>query len=117
VNIDLSIVNDMRYYNGIIFQGFVAGVPAAVLSGGRYVRRLRKFGRRAGAIGFALYLDLLERLFGQDDPFDADVLLLYDEKTPGTAVAAAVRELTESGPRSLPGAERRRDFAAGGRCA
>jgi ATP phosphoribosyltransferase regulatory subunit len=97
VNIDLSIVNDMRYYNGIIFQGFAAGVPAAVLSGGRYDRLLRKFGRRAGAVGFALYLDLLERLLRQDDPFDADVLLLYDEKTPSTAVAGAVQELTESG--------------------
>jgi ATP phosphoribosyltransferase regulatory subunit len=83
-----------------------------VLSGGRYDRLLRKFGRRAGAIGFALYLDLLERLFGQDDPFDADVLLLYDEKTPGTAVAAAVRELTESGLSVLA----RRGEAKGLRC-
>ena len=35
VNIDFSVVNDMDYYSGIVFKGFVDGVPAGVLSGGR----------------------------------------------------------------------------------
>jgi ATP phosphoribosyltransferase regulatory subunit len=95
VNIDLSIVNDMRYYNGVIFQGFVAGVPSAVLSGGRYDRLLRKFGRRAAAVGFAVYLDMLERLSREDGAYDADVLLLYDASTDPVSLAAAVRSLTE----------------------
>ena len=60
VNIDFSIVNDLNYYNGIIFQGFIEGVPSKALSGGRYDELLRKFGKRSGAIGFAVYLDLLE---------------------------------------------------------
>ena len=60
VNLDFSIVNDMRYYNGIIFQGYIEGIPSKILSGGRYDELLRKFGKKSGAIGFAVYLDLLE---------------------------------------------------------
>jgi len=60
VNIDFSVVNDISYYNGIIFQGYIEGVPTRVLSGGRYDELLRKFGRHSGAIGFAVYLDMLE---------------------------------------------------------
>ena len=26
----------MEYYNGLVFSGYVAGVPRAVLKGGRY---------------------------------------------------------------------------------
>ena len=33
--LDFSIINDMNYYNGVIFRGYVAPVPKAVLSGGR----------------------------------------------------------------------------------
>jgi ATP phosphoribosyltransferase regulatory subunit len=62
INIDFSIINDIGYYSGIIFQGYMEGIPAKVLSGGRYDKLLRKFGKRTGAIGFAVYLDLLERL-------------------------------------------------------
>ncbi len=61
-NVDFSIVSDMKYYNGIIFKGFVANVPEAVLSGGSYDRLISKMGADGGAIGFALYLDLLERM-------------------------------------------------------
>ena len=62
VNLDFSVRGDMRYYCGVVFQGYIEGVPAKVLSGGRYDKLLRKFGKKSGAIGFAVYLDLLERL-------------------------------------------------------
>ena len=62
VRVDFSIVNDMNYYNGIVFRGFIDGVPESVLSGGQYDILMRKMGRQAGAVGFAVYLDLLERV-------------------------------------------------------
>jgi len=62
INLDFSIVNDISYYSGVIFQGYIEGIPAKVLSGGRYDKLLRKFGNNSGAIGFAVYLDLLERI-------------------------------------------------------
>ena len=61
VNLDFTIVNDLNYYNGIIFQGFIEGIPKKVLSGGRYDELLRKFNKRSGAVGFAVNLDLLEQ--------------------------------------------------------
>ena len=60
--LDLSLVGDMEYYNGLIFSGYLAGVPRAVLKGGRYDPLIRKFTPGASAIGFALYLDELDRL-------------------------------------------------------
>lgn len=62
IQIDFSVVDDTNYYNGIVFKGFVKGVPAQVLSGGQYDRLMRKMQRKSGAIGFAVYLDALERL-------------------------------------------------------
>ena len=61
INVDLSVVDDINYYNGIVFKGFIGGIPEAVLSGGRYDRLMRKMGRQSSAIGFAVYTDLLEQ--------------------------------------------------------
>lgn len=62
IKIDFSLVGDMKYYNGIAMKGFIEGIPTSILSGGRYDKLMRRMGRREGAIGFALYLDELERL-------------------------------------------------------
>ena len=93
VRIDFSVINDMNYYNGIVFKGFVNGVPAGVLSGGQYDRLMTKMGKKASAIGFAVYLDLLERLCEDAARYDVDTVLLYDADADLAAVSAAVREL------------------------
>ena len=62
VSLDFSILGDMRYYNALAFQGYVRGVPSSVLSGGMYDRLLHRMGKPGRAIGFACYLDKLERL-------------------------------------------------------
>jgi ATP phosphoribosyltransferase regulatory subunit len=77
MRIDFSIVNDMSYYNGIVFQGFVEGMPRNVLSGGRYGNLLSKMGKNASACGFALYLDLIELYRESDEHFDADIVVVY----------------------------------------
>ncbi len=78
VKIDLSIINDTRYYNGLVFQGFVEGIPSTVLSGGQYDKLMTKLGKTGRAIGFAVYLDLLERMKA-NQPYDVDVLLIYKD--------------------------------------
>lgn len=60
--IDFSVVNDMNYYNGIAFKGFVCGIPVGVLSGGEYDGLLKKMQKNEKGIGFAVYLDELSRL-------------------------------------------------------
>jgi len=97
INLDFSIVNDLRYYNGIIFHGYIEGIPAKVLSGGRYDELLRKFGKSSGAIGFAVYLDLLERLNQSGEEEEVDVLLIYGNGTAAEDLANAVMSITDSG--------------------
>lgn len=77
IQLDLSMLNELDYYNGIVFQGYVQGAPRAVLSGGRYDLLMRRFGKNADGIGFALYLDELNRILSDRRALDADVLVLY----------------------------------------
>ena len=91
LRIDFSVANDMKYYNGITFQGFVDGTPCSVLSGGRYDDLMRKFGRKSDAIGFAVYLDLLQVSDGSDENKES-VLVLYDSSDVA-GLAAAVQSL------------------------
>jgi len=60
LQVDFSVVSDINYYNGIIFKGFVEGVPSAVLSGGQYDKLMKKMKHRSSAVGFAVYLDMLD---------------------------------------------------------
>ena len=62
LKLDLSLVNDIDYYNGLVMQGYLAGLPRAVLKGGRYDPLIGQFTPGAKAVGFALYLDELDRL-------------------------------------------------------
>ena len=62
IRLDLSLGGEMEYYNGLVFNGYLQGLPRAVVRGGRYDLLARRFTPGAGAIGFAVYLDELERL-------------------------------------------------------
>ncbi len=97
LRLDFSVVNDMHYYTGIVFQGFIGGVPATVLSGGQYDRLLEKFHKNAGAVGFAVYLDALEPYMRPERAYDVDVCLLYATSTPPAVVAAAAAALRARG--------------------
>lgn len=97
INLDFSLINDLSYYNGIIFQGFVSGLPKSVLSGGRYDKLLEKLGKNKQAIGFAVYLNLLEGFESIADKYDFDNLILYDEKSDFKKVFELQGELLKSG--------------------
>lgn len=97
-NLDHSIVGGLGYYNGVVFKGYVPGVPAAILSGGRYDDLVRRLGKDAGAVGFAVYLDLLRLLPAEKTaPYDAGVLLSYGGDAPAGEVLARARELRAQG--------------------
>ena len=91
IYLDFSLVNSMDYYNGIIFQGAAENIPFTVLSGGRYDRLPEKMGKKVGAIGFAMYLDMVENYLSVPKHYDVDLLLLYEgeDNAVGTAARAA----------------------------
>ena len=75
---DLTVINHLDYYNGIVFQGYVRRMPEAVLSGGRYDRLMHKVRKNMGAIGFAVYLDKLNLYYPNRPACDADILVLKE---------------------------------------
>ncbi len=95
--LDFSVVNDMSYYDGIIFKGFVNGIPDSILSGGRYDRLMEKFGKKTNAIGFAVYLDKLERLGNETSDYDVDVMLVYGDKVSAQKIIDTVKMLNDEG--------------------
>ena len=97
INIDFSIVNDMNYYSGIVFRGFIEGIPVGILSGGQYDKLMNKMGKNTGAIGFAVYLDMLERLNNNDKKFDVDTVLLYDNNASEVDIANLIKMFTDNG--------------------
>ncbi len=72
VQLDLSLAGEMEYYNGLVFNGYLQGLPRAVVRGGRYDLLAQRFTSGAGAIGFAVYLDELERLQTVSAPLQKD---------------------------------------------
>ncbi len=101
LRIDFSVVNDIQYYNGIVFKGFIEGIPTSVLSGGQYDKLMQKMNRRSSAIGFAVYLDMLERLNLSSPEYDFDVFLTYSENTNLSALNAFADKLIQNGERVL----------------
>ena len=88
--LDFSLAGDIDYYDGIVFQGYVEGVPRALLAGGYYGNLLKKFGRDLDAIGFAVYLNELNLLFREKRRTDVDALILYaDGDDPASLIRAA----------------------------
>ena len=94
---DFSAVDNLHYYNGIVFKGYLRGLPDSILSGGQYSKLMEKMGRKSGAIGFAVYLDTLERLEPRSQGFDVDTVLLYEETTPMEAIEAQAGLLRQDG--------------------
>ena len=97
IRIDFSVISDMKYYNGFVFKGFIEGISESILSGGQYDRLMEKVGKNCGAIGFAVYLDMLERLCENTSEYDVDSVILYDEGCDLTALNNAISMLTANG--------------------
>lgn len=99
LQLDFTLQGDMEYYDGLMMAGYLDGVPKAVLSGGRYDGLMKKLGREMSAVGFALYLDDLNRLPREWEAFDVDALVLADAGADTVRLLAAVKGLTAQGLR------------------
>lgn len=65
--LDLSVTSIGGYYSGVVFKGYANGIASKVLSGGQYDKLLKRMGKNASAIGFAVYLDTLDRRMDGDE--------------------------------------------------
>ncbi len=95
--IDLSVLNNTEYYNGIIFQGYVEKAPSAVLSGGRYDKLAGKLRENTQAIGFAVYLDNLNLYYKKKREFDSDILILFGSSEGSESLLTLVEGFVDKG--------------------
>lgn len=101
INIDFSVVDDFRYYNGIVFKGFVEGIPESVLSGGQYDSLMKEMKRKSKAAGFAVYVDKLDRLINAPGSYEADYVLTYGSGDSPASVIKAIRKLSADGEKVI----------------
>ena len=97
VRMDFSVSNDLGYYSGVVFRGYLEGIPASILSGGQYDKLPRKMGRKSRAIGFAVYADLLQERNREDNSFDVDTLILHDGTVSLSEVNRAAKAASKDG--------------------
>jgi len=94
LRIDMSVINDMSYYNGLVFSGFIEGVPDSVLRGGQYDKLSQEL-KGFSAIGFAVYLNKILYNMKNINTYDIDTLVLYDEKSDIRELTKITKELIE----------------------
>ena len=97
VRLDFSVGNDLGYYSGVVFRGYLEGIPESILSGGQYDKLPRKMGRKSRAIGFAVYADLLQERNQEDSSFDVDTLILHDGTVSLSEVNRAAKAAAKNG--------------------
>ena len=94
IRVDFSVGTDMKYYSGVVFKGYLEGITTWILSGGQYDKLLQKMGRTGNAVGFAIYLNLLEQI-RETAAFDVDAVLLYPEDTDPAELMSAAAQLRQ----------------------
>lgn len=107
LQLDFSIVGDTDYYSGLMLRGYIAGLPRAVLLGGRYDNILKKLGKGGGGIGFAIDLSGISRLPAPRQESGVDLLIRYAPGSdPARILALAARETAKGlRVRALPETE------------
>ena len=97
IRLDFSVTGGGNYYDNVVFKGFIDGIGESVLSGGRYDRLLTRMGKKSGAIGFAVYLDLLANWAREYRDTDVDAVVLYDESVCVETLTETVNALIAEG--------------------
>lgn len=97
VRFDFSVVNEMGYYNGIMFDGFIKGLSKPLIAGGRYDNLMKSMGKKCGAVGFSVSLDALERFDQTSKANDVDILLIYDDTSDIRDLAKEIDSLRSEG--------------------
>jgi len=99
IQVDFSMVNDIDYYNSLVFQGYVKELAKPVLAGGQYDLAMKRFGKDVEAIGFAIYLNEINRLSSDQKEWMLDRMLIYQETDDINQVMKQVQDWQKEGLR------------------
>lgn len=98
LSLDLGMINDLNYYTGIIFQGYIKNHGKPIVIGGRYDQLTKQFGSALPATGFGFYLDdVLEVTKGngirsRENVTNVMVCFTKENRKKGLALADELRE-------------------------
>lgn len=95
ISIDMSMVQRLDYYTGVIFKGYVNGIGSFVLGGGRYDKLTECFGRSLPAIGFSIKVDLLIDCYDYEENHKVSEIIVKENDIINSIKNAI--ELTKSG--------------------
>jgi ATP phosphoribosyltransferase regulatory subunit len=79
IMLDLGLVNQIHYYSGVVFRGFIQGSGGTVLFGGRYDELLSAFGANMPATGFAMNIDAVAKTMKLQNKKEQAILIYYDQ--------------------------------------
>jgi ATP phosphoribosyltransferase regulatory subunit len=94
VSVDLSLIESIDYYTGMVFKGYTYEVGFPIISGGRYDDVAKSFGKEIQAVGFSISLTLaITALMRQDKfvPAKCAGVIVGGDFEMATATAEALR--------------------------
>ena len=97
LSVNFSLASDAGYYSGIVFKGYINGIPESVLSGGQYDKLMKKLGNKGGAVGFAVYLDSVGSYGKRKDEYDVDTVLLVKDSDSVQKILFTAEEIRSKG--------------------
>lgn len=112
LSIDFSMLQEIDYYTGMIFKGYVMELGAPILGGGRYDSLLAEFGHSLPSTGFAVsmkgLLIAMEKQNGLKEDVDVDVAIGNDEESAKIAFAL-LKKYRDEGRRAVSTMDMDRD--------
>lgn len=96
ISIDLSLVQGINRYTGIIFKGITHGIGYSICAGGRYDGLTGEFGTAMPAVGMAIGTDRLLTVLSRQDVlepvFGSDFLVVCPDAKLAHSVLSSLRE-------------------------
>lgn len=96
ISIDLSLLQGMNRYTGIIFKGITHGIGYSICAGGRYDGLTGEFGASLSAVGMAIGTDRLLTVLSRQNclepVFGSDFLVSCQDNALAHHILSALRE-------------------------
>jgi len=96
ISIDLSLVQGINRYTGIIFKGITHGIGYSICAGGRYDGLTGEFGADLPAVGMAIGTDRLLTVLSRQNclepVFGSDFLVVCKDSKLAQSVLSSLRE-------------------------
>ena len=93
ISFDLSMVNQLNYYTGIIFRGYTYGTGYSIVDGGRYDNLVSQFGKKTPAVGFGIKIDEVVKVAAKENPSFAEnptkAMMAFDTRGRKAAIEIA----------------------------